>query len=147
MPRSHWAFLPSVMHSGWKLTSSGGVREGIRTIKPSVNNRGRFENRGTRGGESGRGLNVLMLAMKISPSHSCILSGNVLREYSTTNRQTFPNSHQTFADIFILRCIGGTFSEVSANHRRLFADIFKFCDFLEYFCEKSLKDHGCISKV
>ena len=36
MPRSHWAFLASLMHSRWKLTSirrcSGGINE------PSANN-------------------------------------------------------------------------------------------------------------
>ena len=118
MGRSHWAFLASPMHSRWKLTSirrcSGGITE------PSANNRNSWYSWGS----ISRCPKFSMLALKFFANHwRCFVGRSARRIFGDDQlliAEYLPKNHRTFADIFNLRCIG----EVSAKHRRLFADSF-----------------------
>ena len=112
MARSHWAFLASLMHSQWKLTSirrcSGGITE------PSANNR----NSWSLWGSVSRCPKFSMLALKFFTNHwRCFVGRSARRIFGDDQRliaEYSPNNHQTFADIFNLRCIGYYSSIVSS---------------------------------
>ena len=128
MARSRWAFLASPMHSRWKLTSIGRCSGGI--TEPSANNLNLWYSWGS----ISRCSKFSMLALKFFGNHwRCFVGRSAPRIFGDDQRlivEYSPNNHRAFADIFNLRCISesqrisANLGEVSAKHRRLFADSF-----------------------
>ena len=121
LARSHWAFLVSLMHSRWKLTSirrcSGGITE------PSANNRNSWYSWGS----ISQCPKFSILALKFFANHwRCFVGRRARRIFGDDQRliaEYSPNNHRTFADIFNLRCIGEprrSICEVSAIIRGYF---------------------------
>ena len=131
MPRSHWAFLASPMHSPWKLTSirrcSGGITE------PSGNNLNSWYSWGSISPMPkifNACFEIFHEPLAMFCREKC--SANI-RRWSATNHGIFAEQSPNIRRYFLIWDASANLSEVSAKHRRLFAIVSSFVTFWKTF--------------